>query len=245
MNSLSKIKAKYIKSLQHKKSRIQEGKFIVEGSKSVREFLQSDYVVEEVVATNDFYHEIDHNLLPDSVYLTNADELAALGTFKTNKAALAIVHTKLQTILKKSTKEVMLALDNINDPGNLGTIIRIADWYGIDKLILNDNSVEVYNPKVVSASKGSLTRVNIYNLNLAVFLADYQGDVFAADLVGEPLNLIEPINSGVLLMGSESHGISDALTPYITKKITIPGRGGAESLNVAVATGIICNHLLA
>ena len=244
MNPLTKLKAKYIKSLQLKKSRTEEGRFIVEGSKSVIEFLGSDFIVEEVVGTEEFYAKVPHNLLPDSIFLCNANTLSSLGTFKTNKSALAVVRIKPPANLAFNTEEVVLALDEINDPGNLGTIIRVADWYGIKKLLLSHNSVDIYNPKVVSATKGSLTRVNIYYVNLAECLAEYHADIIAADMKGEPLTELKPLNTGVILMGSESHGISYNLAPFITKRITIPRKGGAESLNVAVATGIICNHLL-
>jgi TrmH family RNA methyltransferase len=242
MTPLSKSKAKYIKSLQVKKSRTEEGKFIVEGSKSVLEFLASDFIVEEVVGTEEFYTKISNKLLPDLVYTCNAKTLSSLGTFKTNNTALAVVKSKEPGTLSFDKKELILALDNFNDPGNLGTIIRVADWYGINKLLLNLNSVDIYNPKVVSASKGSLTRVNIYYVDLATTLKNYKDQIIAADMEGEALSGIEPVTSGILLMGSESHGIGDELSSYVTKRITIPRKGGAESLNVAVATGIICDH---
>jgi TrmH family RNA methyltransferase len=245
MNPITKSKAKYIKSLQLKKSRTAEGKFIVEGKKSVLEFLASDFIVEEVVGTDEFYAQVNHELLPEAAFLCNAKTLSALGAFKSNKSVLAIVQIKSPTTVVLNRQEVILALDNINDPGNLGTIIRLADWYGINTLLLGQNSVDIYNPKVVSATKGSLTRVNIYYVNLLQYVADYEGEIFAADMKGETLSNLEPFNKGMLLMGSESHGISHELDPYITKRITIPGKGRAESLNVAVATGIICSHLLA
>ena len=243
MTPLTKSKSKYIKSLQLKKSRTEEGKFIVEGNKSVLEFLSSDFVVEEVVGTEEFYAQISHKLLPVACFLSNAKVLSTLGAFKSNNSAIAIVQMKPLTSLELNSEEVILALDNINDPGNLGTIIRVADWYGIKKLLLSNNSVDIYNPKVVSATKGSLTRVNIYYVNLPERLADYKGDVYAAEMTGEPLATVRKFTSGMLLMGSEAHGISHELEPYITKRITIQGKGGAESLNVAVATGIICNYL--
>lgn len=245
MNPLTKSKAKYIKSLQLKKRRTEEGRFIVEGIKSVLEFMASDFIVDEVVGTEEFYAQVEHELLPESTFLTNTKTLSTLGTFKTNKAALAVVRIKPSATLVLSTDEFLLALDEINDPGNLGTIIRVADWYGIKKLLLSYNSVDIYNPKVVSATKGSLTRVSIYYVSLPEYLGDYGGTVFAADMKGEPLAKIQPLNSGILLIGSESHGISQELDPYINRRIAIVGKGRAESLNVAVATGIICNHLLA
>jgi RNA methyltransferase, TrmH family len=244
MNPLSKSKAKYIKSLQLKKNRVLEGKFIVEGEKSVREFLSSDYEVDTVVATEDFYRRTDPRILPPDVYLSKAKILAGLGSFQSNNTVLAIVCLKPAGNINLGTKEVVLALDEINDPGNLGTIIRIADWFGINNVLVSLNTVDVYSPKVISASKGSLTRVNVFYIDLVKFLADYQGRVVAADLDGEPLTSTEPVSSGVLLMGSEAHGISKQLLPYITEKTTIPRLGGAESLNVAVATGIICNSLV-
>ena len=244
MNPLSKSKAKYIKSLQLKKRRTEEGRFIIEGIKSVLEFLASDFIVEEVVGTADFYDQIDHDLLPEAVFSCSVKTLSTLGTFKSNNSVLAIVSIKPLAAPVLGTKEIILALDDINDPGNLGTIIRIADWYGISTLLLSHNSVDIYNPKVVSATKGSLTRVNIFYVNILDSLAGYHGDIIAADMTGEPLAKMKKHNSGILLMGSESHGIRSDLDPYITRRITITRKGGAESLNVAVAAGIICNHLL-
>ena len=244
MNPLTKSKAKYIKSLQLKKRRTEEGRFIIEGIKSVLEFLASDFVVEEVIGTEEFYAQISQDLLPEAIFLTNAKILSSLGTFKSNNSVLAIVSIKPPSTLVSNTEEIILALDDINDPGNLGTIIRVADWYGINTLLLSHNSVDIYNPKVVSATKGSLSRVNVHYVSLAEFMADYRGKVYAADMTGEPLATMNQLESGMILMGSESHGISHELDPYITKRITIASKGRAESLNVAVATGIICNHLL-
>jgi RNA methyltransferase, TrmH family len=243
MIPLSKSKAKYIKSLQLKKNRAQEGRFIVEGEKSVLEFLDSSFIVDEVVGTEEFYAKIEPKLLPEAVFVCNSTILSKIGKFYSNNGIIAVVRMKEPAELSVGESEIVLTLDGINDPGNLGTIIRVADWYGIDKLILSNNSVDVYNPKVVSASKGSLTRVGIYYTDLAEYLSVYQGQVYAADMQGEPLSSVDALKAGVLLMGSESHGISKELTPYITKRITISRKGGAESLNVAVATGIICHHL--
>jgi len=244
MNSLSKSKIKYIKSLQLKKNRMQDGKFIVEGNKSVREFLVSDYIVEEIIGTTDFYESIDQGILCGTLYHANAKTLATLGSLKSNNAVLAIVKIKHEGTIGLDSDSIMLAVDRVNDPGNLGTIIRIADWYGIKNLLLSKDSVDMYNPKVVSATKGSLTRVNIHYGDLISFFREFKGPILAADLQGEPLNKVEPVKSGIILMGSESHGIDHDLEPFIVQKITIPRKGGAESLNLAVATGIICQHFL-
>jgi len=244
MIPLSKSKFKYIKSLHLKKNRLQEGKFIVEGDKSVREFLHSDFNVEEVVATARFYEDIDNHLLPSETFLVTSAELAGLGQFKSNNAALAIVQIKDNLLPRIKENEITLAVDGINDPGNLGTIIRLADWFGIDKIMLSSNSVDVYNPKVVSATKGSLTRVKVFYTNLLEQLSKYKGSVYAAALDGQALKDVKPIDAGIILMGSETHGISNDLSAHISQKITIMGYGGAESLNVAVATGIICHQLV-
>lgn len=244
MIPLSKTKIKYIKSLQLKKNRLQEDKFIVEGRKSVLEFLDADYTVEEVIATKVFFDEFDDLTQSVSKIVASENELSNLGSFKSNNAALAIVRMKNEPLVNLRPKEIALALDTINDPGNLGTIIRIADWFGIENILVSNNSVDVYNPKVVSATKGSLTRVKIHYADLKEYLTNYGGDVYAAYLNGEPLEDMKPISSGIILMGSESHGISEDYLPHIKHKVTISGRGGAESLNVAVATGIICHHLL-
>ncbi|MEN8251690.1 MAG: TrmH family RNA methyltransferase, partial [Bacteroidota bacterium] len=182
MKPLTKLKAKYIKSLQLKKNRNQEGCFIVEGEKSVLEFIRSDFKVKEVICTEEFIA----NLTPDEemfeVYTCSASVLSGLGSFKSNNTALAVVEVKQDADFKIRNDTVILAIDQINDPGNLGTIIRIADWFGLETVLLSTNSVDVYNPKVVSASKGSLTRVNVRNVDLEEVFSDYKGNILAADL---------------------------------------------------------------
>lgn len=139
-----------------------------------------------------------------------------------------------------------IALDGINDPGNLGTILRTADWFGIQHVFASDDVVEEFNPKVVQASMGSVFRVPLHRVTLPEWLAKQieQGvEVVAADMKGEPLGQFSFAPQGVLVMGSESHGLSEDIKNPAIRSITIPGRGNAESLNVAVATGIICSHL--
>lgn len=244
MIPLSKIKTKYIKSLQFKKSRDKENKFIVEGKKSVLEFIESGFTIELIIGTEEFYAG---NELPlDGIELLTAstNDLNNLGTLKTNNAALAVIQKQDAEDLSVTTSGVILALDNINDPGNLGTIIRTADWFGIKDILLNIDSVDVYNPKVVNSTKGSFCRVSVHEQSLAEFLSAYKGEVYAADMIGKELSSISPISHGIIMMGSESHGISKSVAEYVTQKITIPAIGGAESLNVGVATGIICYHML-
>lgn len=244
MIPLSKIKAKYIKSLQLKKNRDKEKRFLVEGRKSVLEFLHSDYRVVMLVGTEEFY---DQHSFPEGTYesyLAKSHELATIGSLKSNNAAIAIFAQKEITLLSPEQKGIILALDGINDPGNLGTIIRTADWFGVKTLLLNDESVDPYNPKVINASKGSMCRVMVYEQSLVDYLKAYPLDVFAADMNGISLDKIQPVESGMIIMGNESHGIQSSIEAFITKKITIPSIGHAESLNVGVATGIVCYSLI-
>lgn len=242
---VSKKLSSLIRSLHQKKYRKIEALFLVEGAKSVLEVMQSGYSLKTLVATPMFLSEHASLLskVDFSVIEASAAELKALGTLQTNDTALAIVEMNPNEPLQATTMEWALMLDNVGDPGNLGTIIRIADWYGIKKLICSETTVDFYNPKVIAASKGSFTRVSAYYTDLPSFLDEQQLPVFGADLAGAPVHSFAFPAAGYLLMGSESHGISEALAARLCGKITIPAYGAAESLNVAVATAIICDNI--
>lgn len=246
LSMLSKAKIKYIKSLHLKKNRMQDKLFLVEGSKSVLELLNSTIEVAEVFGTEGFWNENKNEIKRSGVSfeLVGDNELDKAGTLTTNNAALALAKIPEPTSVKLSLDRWTLALDQINDPGNLGTIIRIADWYGIEQIIISENSVDAYNPKTVSASKGSLSRVQVHYADLHSTLSAYTGTILGADMEGTNVHVLEAPKGGVLVMGSESHGISGELDSLLTQRITIPRLGGAESLNVAVATAIICDCLL-
>lgn len=244
MIPLSKTKAKYIKSLQLKKQRDIENLFIVEGKKSVLEFIKSNFIINSIVLTQDFYEENKSQLDQFDLFITKPKELSAIGSLKTNDSAIAIVEKPDHDKRTNDSKGIILVLDGINDPGNLGTIIRTADWFGIKQVVLSDNSVDPFNPKVVNASKGSMSRVVVNTESLKEFLSKYEGVVYSAEMYGIDLKELSPISEGVIIMGSESHGVSKELKEFVTKTITIPSVGQAESLNVGVATGIICNHLI-
>lgn len=242
---VSKKLSSLIRSLHQKKYRKNEALFLVEGAKSVLEVMQSGYSLKTLVATPMFLSEhtsllskVDFSVVP-----ANAAELNALGTLQTNDTALAIVAMQPNEPQQATAGEWALVLDDVGDPGNLGTIIRIADWYGIRKIICSETTVDFYNPKVIAASKGSFTRVKAYYTDLPSFLASQQLPVFGADLAGAPVHSFAFPAAGYLLMGSESHGISEALAARLSGKITIPAYGAAESLNVAVATAIICDNI--
>jgi RNA methyltransferase, TrmH family len=239
---LSKANIKFIKSLQVKKYRKQEQCFVVEGAKSVLELLSSDFEVVQVLGTHDFLSGLKQDPAGDVIAVSEAD-LQGLGEFQTNSAALAIARMKPNHAIHVSDREFALVLDDIRDPGNLGTIIRTADWYGIHKVIASLETADLYNPKVVSATMGSFTRVNIFYTDLAEYLAGTQHQVFGAYLNGQNIHQVNFPAGGLIVIGNESRGISANLEKYVTGRITIPRYGHAESLNAAIATAIICDNV--
>lgn len=242
---VSKKLISLIRSLHLKKYRKKENLFLVEGAKSVLEVIQSDYKVKTLIGTSMFLDAHQALLTTAVPHLLEADAtlLSSLGTLQTNDSALALVEMLPNEPLQAHQGEWVLALDNVGDPGNLGTIIRIADWYGIRKIVCSDTTVDLYNPKVITASKGSFTRIRVYYTDLENFLKAEQMPVYGADLQGESVHEFAFPASGYLLMGSEAHGISAEMARQLSGRITIPAYGGAESLNVAIATAIICDNL--
>lgn len=241
---ISKQRTKYIKSLKLKKYRKKAAAFLVEGAKNVTELISSSYSIEELFVTDKFLKEYSHlDLSKNDHTICSAKELESVGTFQTNEYALAIA--KMQEMpLEISSNSYVIALDEISDPGNLGTIIRIADWYNITTIIASNGTADVYNPKVINASMGSFTRVSIFYEDLEnVFKSHPEMQVYGAVLDGENIHQAELQQPAIILLGNESNGISASLTNYITKKITIPRLGKAESLNVAVSTAIICDNI--
>jgi TrmH family RNA methyltransferase len=241
----SKNKAKFIKSLQIKKFRTEYKQFLVEGAKSVLELINSDYVINELLVTENFKEEHALTISKRSIKPTiiTENELSNISSFSSNNSALAVVSMKENKSLSIKNNEWGIILDDIKDPGNMGTIVRIADWYGIHKIICSETSADFYNPKVISSSMGSFTRVEIFYCNLENFLPSLKLPVYAADLEGKDVHDYSFSSGGYLLMGNESEGLSDTVKKYITEKIHIPKYGHAESLNVAIATAIICDNI--
>jgi TrmH family RNA methyltransferase len=205
----------------------------------VEELLQSNYQIEAIYGTSIW---IRNNQSIDCTEISEK-ELASISSLKTPNEVLAVVKQQQKQLID-ITSELTIALDRLQDPGNLGTIIRTADWFGIQNIICSDNSVGIYNPKVIQATMGSFFRVNIVYANLPDFFTSNKGlIVYGALLDGENVYQKELSSKGsVLLMGNESKGISDELLPFITDKILIPNFGKAESLNVATATAILCSE---
>ena len=242
---LSKNQLKYIQSLHQKKFRQQHGAFLVEGAKSVQEVLQSDFQTELVVATEAFYKENVRltERQRTAVEIASVADLERAGTLESNNAALAVVRTKENRPLLATPGEIALILDDIRDPGNLGTILRIADWYGIRKILCSETTADVYNPKVISASKGSFTRVSWWYGDIGQVLSQSRGNVYGAFLDGDDVHTLAFSKSGYLVMGNESNGIRPDVAQYITQRVTIPRYGDAESLNVGIATAVLLDNI--
>lgn len=234
-----KSELKLVKNLQQKKYRTQLGLFVAEGVKMVPELLHGGFKPHAIYCTDEAlfqdYHEV--------VQYVKLSDLERMSSLKTPNTVLAVFDIpKPQNI---SLEHWILVLDGVQDPGNLGTIIRLCDWYGISHLLCSENTVDCYNPKVVQASMGSIARVGVHYLDLKTWLNDYPNEVFGALLEGTNLYTLEMPDKGVLIMGSESHGISEELKPLIQKAITLPqfGQPTAESLNVAMAAAICLSEI--
>jgi len=237
---ISKNQIKFIRSLHLKKNRDAHNCFIVEGEKMVEEILQSDFILIEIFTTRYW------NLLIDStikIHRISEKELERISTLKNPNTLLAIVEKpKLGLNISKIQNGLTLALDNIKNPGNLGTIIRVCDWFGVKNIICSNNSVDVYNPKVIQATMGSITRVNVYYTNLEEMTKNLSNKfpVYGAFMDGKNISDLNLETNALLVMGSESFGISKEVSKLITEKIAIKReKKGAESLNVAIATSIL------
>jgi TrmH family RNA methyltransferase len=242
---LSKARIKFIKSLQLKKYRKQEQCFVVEGEKSVLELLRSDFKVQQLFGTLDFINRHANILHSSSLEVVEVkpDELGGLGEFSTNNAALAIAAMKPTQEPILPNDEFVLMLDDIRDPGNLGTIIRIADWYGITSIIASSETADFYNGKVIHSSMGSFTRVHVYYTDLPSFLEKNTLPVFGTFLDGANVHELQYGPGGIIVIGNEANGISHDVEKRVTQRITIPRYGQAESLNAAIATAIICDNI--
>jgi TrmH family RNA methyltransferase len=241
---LTKNQIKLIKSLHEKKYRAEYGLFIVEGAKGTLELLGSDFKIESIVVTESFYNknEILIKNKTANIEIVDQETLEKISYFETNDSAVVVAKQKENVLFDINKEEKILALDEIKDPGNLGTIIRIADWYGIKNIVASENTVDFYNPKVISASMGSFKRVNIFYCKLNDFLKETKMPVLGAFLDGDNIHDFSFPKAGILLMGNESNGINESLKSFITDKVTIPRLGKAESLNVSIATAIILDN---
>jgi RNA methyltransferase, TrmH family len=237
---ISKAKIKQIKALQVKKYRKQEQCFVIEGTKSVQELLESDFDVLWLAGTDRFLEQNERYLNRSiEVVSASAEELGAAGSFQTNDGALALARMKPNVAFSLTEAEYALVLDDIRDPGNLGTIIRTADWYGVEHIIASEQTADFYNPKVISATMGSFCRVKIYYTDLEPYLVASRKPIYGTFLDGTDIHRLKFNAGGMIVIGNEANGISPTIEKIVTQKITIPRYGKAESLNAAIAAGII------
>ena len=233
---LTKNQIKLIRSLSLKKNRQKHGLFIVEGEKLVNEVLSSDWEVEGIYATKEW--------LGENATIISNNDLSRISSLKTPNKVVAVVKIKKGSL--DITSNTVLALDGVKDPGNLGTIIRLADWFGVEDIICSDDCVDYLNPKVVQSSMGSFTRVNLHYTSLMDAFKKYSDyKLFMTVLNGTPLSEMTNADKKIVVMGSESKGISNKILKLTSDKITIPKSKSskAESLNVSVATAIILSVL--
>jgi RNA methyltransferase, TrmH family len=246
---ISKKNLKFLISLQEKRTRDKEQLFIIEGDKLVKEFLEAKNKVRFLVAKPEFIDGLRPELkrYAETVFEISYEELKKISSLKTPHNALAVVSMPEKKLnIDEVLKHLCVALDFVQDPGNLGTIIRAAAWFGIKNIICSENCVDVYNTKVIQSSMGAILHVNVFYYSLPDLLiktGEKKLPVYGTLLNGNSIYNYSLINSGVILLGNESKGISNELLPYITDKIMIPGIGtntpGIESLNVSMAASIV------
>lgn len=244
---VSKSSVKYIQSLQQKKFRDEYGVFVAEGPKVVPELVATQtFQLMALYGTSQWLLEQENNRMEISsgvIFEISQAELERMSGLKSPNSCLAIFRKK-ETIPPVPTDSLILMLDELQDPGNLGTIIRTADWFGVKQIICSPETADCYNPKVVQSTMASLGRVEVYYQDLREWLAPRQDKILlCSSLQGVPLSDIEPAANQVLVIGNESKGVNASLLAIATALISIPKIGEAESLNAAVATGIMLSHL--
>ena len=235
--SLSKNHLKLITSLSQKKYRQKHKLFAVEGVKVVDEFLNSSFELDILFSTETRFSHLDN------YFEISEQELNKISTLKTPNKVLALF--KIPEQQRVDPAGLIIALDTINDPGNLGAIIRLCDWFGVEQLVCSKETVDCYNTKVIQASMGSLTRIVIHYTDLKEYFEGLSIPIFIADLEGENIYNTELPSSAVLVMGNEANGVSDSIRKIVDAKISIPRFGNyqqTESLNVATATAILLSE---
>ena len=237
--SISKNQLKLITSLSQKKYRQKHNLFIAEGVKVLNELLNSPFEIETLFCTDDFETTISEK----KVVRISETELKKVSTLKSPNKALGIFKIPKEKAVQNSG--LTIALDAINDPGNLGTIIRLCDWFGVAQIVCSKDTVDCYNQKVVQASMGSLTRVSIHYTDLENYITKSNLDTFIADMDGENVYKTKLPKEGILIMGNEANGVSEEIKSLLQYKISIPRFGETqetESLNVATATAILLSE---
>jgi TrmH family RNA methyltransferase len=245
---LSKALQKRISSLENKKQRKESGLFVAEGGKTVLDLIAAGLRVERLIATTEWLQQ--HDISPDTeVVEVSHEEMKRISFQQAPQGVMGLFHQPQHNIDPTAPeRELCLALDNVQDPGNLGTIVRIADWFGIENIYCSIGTTDIYNPKTVQATMGAIGRVKVHYVDLPSFLADIKekAPLYGTFLDGEDIYRKSLMNNGLIIMGNEGNGISKECGTYITERLFIPnypvGRETSESLNVSIATAIICSE---
>ena len=245
---LSKNQIKLVHSLELKKNRKKEGLFVAEGPKVVGDLLRAGYKAHSIFKVESSMFNLQSSMfnLQCSIFNVTDDELRKLSFLQHPQEVLAVFEIPQTSNFNLQTSNLSLALDGIQDPGNLGTIIRIADWFGIDAIYCSPDTADVYNPKVVQATMGSIAHVPIIYTDLQELLSKADCPIYGTLLDGEDIYQQQLEPKGIIVMGNEGNGISAPIRKLITHKLLIPnfnqGSTTAESLNVAIATAITCSE---
>jgi TrmH family RNA methyltransferase len=244
---LSKNKIKFINSLNRKKIRDQTGLFIAEGKKTIQQLIDAGYGFHILICTEEIINQFSN--LDCEKITASKDEIKKISTFKAPQPILAVCkqHKHITPTPNTLQNELSLALDNIQDPGNLGTIIRLASWFGIKNIVSSLNTADCYNPKTIQATMGAIAHVNVFYTKLEDFLFENarQGiPVYGTFLNGENIYTTELTPNGIIVMGNEGNGISNEIEKIVDHKLYIPSfnERNVESLNVSTATSIVCSE---
>lgn len=241
---LSKSQISLIKSLHQKKYRKENQLFIVEGYKAVSEFLNSEFNIHSIYYTSEISSKLETISKNHNIYEVSINELEKISTLKSPQGILALIKIpENKPMIESQIENHIIVLDGIQDPGNLGTIIRTADWFGFKKIVCSEDCVDVYNPKVIQATMGSLSRVSLSYQDIEKLLRMSELPKYGTLLNGENIFNQSWDTKGYLILGNEGKGISPQIIDLITNKVTIPGGKNTESLNVAIAAAICCAEM--
>ena len=233
---LTKADLARLRSLREKKHREALGLFVVEGEKVVAELLAAKFVFEEIYATPAWPGARTHEI--------SAEEMTRASHYPTPSSVLAVGKISRAPLAPGALdRGLTLALDGVQDPGNVGTLLRIADWFAFDRVVLSPDCADLFSQKVINASMGSFARVRVHTADLTAALTETKSSVLGCVLDGDDVHALPSLRDAVVVIGSEGRGLSPAVAAYVTRRMTIPRLGGAESLNAAVAAPIVCDNL--
>jgi TrmH family RNA methyltransferase len=242
---LTKAEINRLRSLRDKKHRDEAGLFVIEGEKVVAELLAAGHPVLELYATEAWENPPGKTAAPTPVpRVVSTDEMTRISHFPTPSTVLAVGRIERPLLEPASLNHgFTLMLDGIQDAGNLGTLLRIADWFAFDRVVASTDSVDVFNQKAIHASMGSFSRVPFFTTELAIALDRVTVPVLGCDLIGDDVHGLGPLRNAIVAIGSEGRGLSPGVRQHVSRFITIPRHGAAESLNAAVAAAIVCDNL--